>query len=123
MFKVGDYVSRNSYNNDVIFKIEKIENNTAYLIGSNIRLCADSSLSDLKLIDTNEYNDKAFYEKIEEIRKFERSEYFYLPGKILHIDGDIYLNNNALTPYKIRENEKINNDKNNIKKKKIGNFS
>ena len=55
--------------------------------------------------------------------RLDRNEYFYLPGRVLHIDGDIYLNNNALNPYKIRKNEKINNDKNNIKKKKIGNFS
>ena len=28
------------------------------------------------------------YEKIDEIRSFPRSDYFYLPGKILHVDGD-----------------------------------
>ena len=30
MFKKGDLVSRNSHNNDVIFKIEKIEDDVAY---------------------------------------------------------------------------------------------
>lgn len=88
MFKVGDLVSRISYNNDVVFKIERIENNIAYLIGSNVRLCADSMLDDLLLVNSNDTTDKEFYEKLRGIRTFERSDYFYIPGKILHIDGD-----------------------------------
>ena len=33
MFKEGDYVSRNSYNNDIVFVIIKIENDNYILKG------------------------------------------------------------------------------------------
>ena len=88
MFKVGDLVSRKSYNNDVVFIIEKIINDIAYLKGTDVRLCADSTLEDLQLVDSVDTTDREFYEKLNNIRNFERSDYFYLPGKILHIDGD-----------------------------------
>ena len=100
MFKVNDLVSRTSHGNDVVFKIVKIENNMAYLTGIDIRLCADSSLNDLVLVDRITSNDNNFYEKIDEIRNFERSNYFYLPGKILHIDGDKEYLNRCLDFYK-----------------------
>ena len=88
MFKVGDLVSRKSYNNDVVFIIEKIINDIAYLKGTDVRLCADSALEDLQLVDSVDTTDREFYEKLNNIRNFERSDFFYLPGKILHIDGD-----------------------------------
>lgn len=88
MFKAGDLVSRKSYNNDVVFIIEKIINDIAYLKGTDVRLCADSTLEDLQLVDSVDTTDREFYEKLNNIRNFERSDYFYLPGKILHIDGD-----------------------------------
>lgn len=89
MFKVGDLVTRISHENDVIFKIEKIVEKTAYLKGVNVRLCADSDVNDLVLVTTKENTeDREFYEKLEKIRNFERSDYFYIPGKILHVDGD-----------------------------------
>ena len=88
MFKVGDLVSRKSYNNDVVFIIEKIINDIAYLKGTDVRLCADSTLEDLQLVDSVDTTDREFYEKLNNIRNFERSDFFYLPGKILHIDGD-----------------------------------
>lgn len=90
MFKVGDLVTRNSHDNDVEFKIIKIIDNVAYLKGLNVRLCADSEVSDLNLIDNKrkDESDSSFYDKLESLRKFDRSDYFYLPGKILHVDGD-----------------------------------
>lgn len=87
MFKIGDLVSRKSYNNDVIFIIKKIVDNIAILEGVNVRLCADSDLNDLTIVENNE-NDDMYYKELENIRNFERSDYFYIPGKILHIDGD-----------------------------------
>ena len=48
LFNIGDLVTRNSYNNDVVFKIIDIDNDIAILKGVNIRLCADSKLDDLK---------------------------------------------------------------------------
>ena len=90
MFKVGDLVTRISHNNDVVFKIEKIIDNNAYLKGVNVRLCADSEVSDLLLVTKNETSaDERFYQEIDKLRNFERSDYSYIPGKILHVDADI----------------------------------
>ena len=46
-FFIGDYVTRKSYNNDIVFKIVSIHNNVAYLKGVNVRLFATSFLFDL----------------------------------------------------------------------------
>lgn len=101
MFKVGDFVTRISHNNDVVFRIEKILDNIAILKGVNVRLCADCSIEDLKLnSETINEDDRFFYEKLEEFRASQRSEYFYIPGKILHIDGDETYLNRCLDFYK-----------------------
>lgn len=101
MFKVGDLVTRISHENDVVFKIDKIIDNIAYLKGVNVRLCADSDISDLVLVTSKDDNeDRDFYEKLEKIRNFERSDYFYIPGKILHVDGDREYLNRCLEFYK-----------------------
>jgi spore coat assembly protein len=91
-FKIGDLVTRNSHNNDLIFKIINIENEIAILKGVNIRLLADSNIDDLKKCEekeTTEENDDEVVERIRDSFNLERSDYFYLPGKVLHIDGDI----------------------------------
>lgn len=101
MFKKGDLVTRNSHNNDVVFKIEEIIDNTAYLKGVNVRLCADSTLDDLVInndIDTTK--DKRFYDEIEKLRDLKRNDYFYIPGKILHVDGDKEYLNRCIDFYK-----------------------
>ena len=101
LFKVGDLVSRISHGNDVVFKIAKIIDNKAYLTGINVRLCADSNLEDLILVsESDDTDEEKFYEKLETIRNFERSDYFYIPGKILHIDGDREYLNRCLDFYK-----------------------
>ena len=88
--KIGDLVTRKKYNNDLIFKIIDIDGDTYYLKGVNIRLYADSPLDDLVLYDKNNdiENEKSFLERINNKKDFERTDYFYLPGKILHLDGD-----------------------------------
>ena len=99
MFKIGDLVTRKSHLNDLIFKIENIIGNVAYLKGINVRLCADSLLDDLMYAE--EYNDdERFYNSINDIKKHERNDYFYLPGKILHIDGDKDYLNRCIEFYK-----------------------
>lgn len=78
----GSIVTRNSYNNDVIFVVTKIEGNVAYLKGTYVRLYADALLEDLVLAEaTDDYRPEISNELLE------RDEYFYLPGKILHIDA------------------------------------
>ena len=86
-FKIGDIVTRNSYNNDTVFRITDIENDTYYLTGINIRLCADAEKSDLKKYNDNIDREEDFLKNIEN-DKLNRDDYFYLPGRILHIDSD-----------------------------------
>ena len=90
MFKIGDVVTRNSYNNDIVFTIINIKDDIAYLKGIDVRLYADSSLDDLEktLVNYDNNKDRNDALKIKDMLNLDRSEYFYLPGKILHIDGD-----------------------------------
>lgn len=87
-FKVGDLVTRSSYDNDVVFKIIEIDNNIAYLKGLNVRLCADSNVSDLKLIENAKIDDGELIDRMNSTISLDRNEYFYLPGKVLHFDSD-----------------------------------
>ena len=48
-FKIGDLVSRNSYNNDTLFKVTEISNGIILLKGLDVRLYADSPPEDLRL--------------------------------------------------------------------------
>ncbi len=86
-FKVGDYVTRKSYNNDTVFKIINIVSDIAYLKGTEVRLYADSDLSDLIKCEVPR-EDKFFEDEVRGNKITEKDDYFYLPGKILHIDGD-----------------------------------
>lgn len=79
----GDFVTRKSHNNDIIFKVISISEDTVYLKGVYDRLYADSDIFDL--VKTDEKPDDFFIEL--DINN-DRTSYFYLPGKILHIDGD-----------------------------------
>ncbi len=90
LFKVGDIVSRNSYNNDTLFKIVSIEDGLINLKGVEVRLYADSPPGDLKLEkDLSLKNeDEELIEEVNETIRLDRNEFFYLPGKVLHIDGD-----------------------------------
>lgn len=90
--KRGDIVTRISYNHDTTFKIINIKNDIYYLKGIEVRLYADATLEDLV-----KYEEKKSKEETEEIENIDdtepvipenRGEYFYLPAKILHIDGD-----------------------------------
>ena len=89
MFKIGDFVTRSSYDNDILFEIVNIVDDIAYLKGIDVRLYADSCLDDLvmasKVKDNDDRNDVF---KIKDMLNLDRNEYFYLPGRILHIDGD-----------------------------------
>ena len=88
-FNIDDLVTRNSYGNDVIFKIIDIDGDIASLKGVNIRLVADSKLDDLKKEEKSDTDDeKEFLNRIDTKLNLDRNDYFYLPGKILHIDSD-----------------------------------
>lgn len=83
MFKIGDYVTRKKYGNDIIFKIIKIENNKAILSGKDYRLCADSNLDDLVLSTIRKEDEEEININIKK-----ENNYFYIPGTVLHIDAD-----------------------------------
>ena len=87
LFNIGDLVTRNSYNNDIFFRIIDIDNDIALLEGVNIRLSADSKLDDLKKENEVLNDDKDLLDRFGE-EELNRDQYFYLPGKILHIDAD-----------------------------------
>ena len=89
LFNIGDIVTRNSHNNDTFFEITDIIDEIAYLKGINIRLEADSNLNDLVKVDeVNVIDDDSLTTSLTDTFRLDRSEFFYLPGKVLHIDGD-----------------------------------
>lgn len=88
MVKKGDYVTRNSYQNDTVFKVVNIKGDICYLKGVNVRLYADSSMSDLILVE-NPLKEEEFLSEIKiKEEDMMRGDFFYLPGRVLHIDGD-----------------------------------
>ena len=96
--KRGDSVTRNSYNNDIIFKVDKIiiSNNTkvAILKGIDVRIIADSEIGDLKLVSRQErQNSEAELKKrVKNSIKNnddERIKGIIKMGKILHLDGEL----------------------------------
>ena len=95
--KKGDYVSRKSYNNDIIFKVLNIKDEVYYLKGQDVRLYADSFLEDLVKEEFREEN-----EELENTNDdlSTRGDFFYLPAKILHIDGDSEYLDRCLKYYK-----------------------
>lgn len=88
-FKIGDIVSRISYNHDIVFKIMNITANTVYLKGLDFRLYADAGIDDIVMVSNFSYSDDEdiIKKNVRELN-IDRSNYFYLPGRILHIDGD-----------------------------------
>lgn len=86
--KKGSLVTRISYNHDTVFKITNIKNDIYYLKGVEVRLFADAPVEDLiQYIPEEKINIETEVEE-EGTAKLDRTEYFYLPAKILHIDGD-----------------------------------
>lgn len=81
--EVGDYVTRKSHKNDLVFKVLSISESKVYLKGVFDRLYADSDYLDLVKVEKCEDN----FQISLDINN-DRTSYFYLPGKILHIDGD-----------------------------------
>lgn len=99
-FKIGDLVTRKSYNNDIVFRIIEVNDQIAYLKGLNIRLCADSSMDDLKLVEDAKIDDNDLIDRMSTSISLDRNEYFYLPGKILHFDGDVEYLERCMNFYK-----------------------
>lgn len=83
----GDLVTRKSYNHDTVFKVINIKENIFYLKGIDMRIYANSPKDDLRI-----YKEKVIEEnylaKLDKNLILDRDDFFYLPAKILHIDGD-----------------------------------
>jgi spore coat assembly protein len=113
--KQGDYVIRKSYGGDIVFRIEQIVQNTAWLRGVEYRLMADAPLEDLEPVDDpfaasrsgdwepelkrsierlQEYRRTALKETIRHLAasavspQWQEQGFFEVPGKVLHLDGD-----------------------------------
>lgn len=110
--KVGDIVARKSYQFDLLFKVTEIAHDqTVYLIGEDVRLIADAPYDDLVLVDENErqkrqrtdrekvdHSYRLFRQDYQLIRQKNEyhatggysndTEFFQIPGRVLHIDGD-----------------------------------
>lgn len=99
-FKLGDYVTRQSYNNDLVFQIIDIEEDIAYLRGVDVRLYADSELDDLNKVSVKKETDQTDILKVESLISLDRSEYFYLPGKIVQFDSDKFYLDRCINFYK-----------------------
>ena len=99
MFKINDYVTRNSYNNDIIFRIIDIKEEVI-LEGLEKRLIATAPSSDLALVLDEEIKlyEKNSYNRIKGITKLYRHK-MHMTGKILHIDSDEQYLNKSLKLY------------------------
>ncbi len=92
LFNVGDFVTRKSYNNDMAFKIKSISGDVAILEGVNVRLLADAYIDDLVICKECSEDlikeDRTLFSNMNDFLDLNRDHYFYLPGKVLHIDAD-----------------------------------
>ncbi|HLR08591.1 MAG TPA: sporulation peptidase YabG [Bacillota bacterium] len=107
----GDMVTRQSYQHDLLFRIDSVTDDIALLHGENIRLVADAPLSDLVQVGHNELARRKKRAKVQEESSFrlfrqdyqlmkekrdyqstngynDSSGFFQLPAQVLHIDGD-----------------------------------
>ncbi|ANB60770.1 sporulation peptidase YabG [Anoxybacteroides amylolyticum] len=117
--KIGDIVARKSYECDLLFRVvdikEKDGEKEAILYGEDVRLMADAPFADLLIVDELErqLREKKEQELIEQSFKLFRQDYhllkqkteyratggyqtdkdfFHIPGRVLHLDGDpVYL--------------------------------
>ncbi|MGF7185233.1 spore coat assembly protein [Desulfitispora alkaliphila] len=111
--KKGDIVGRKSYNSDILFKVIDLDEgdsscSCAKLKGIDLRLCADAPLSDLEVKSQREVSEyrlndikksqscmkRILTRRNADLSRFEskisrkKGEFFNLPGRILHLDGD-----------------------------------
>ena len=114
--KIGDLVERISYGRDIVFRVLEIKDeNHIIMVGEELRLIADAPFDDLIMVDARalsaytieseqKQNDvyRLFlqdYDLMKEKQAYDatggyrsRIDYFQIPGRVLHIDGDpIYL--------------------------------
>ncbi|WP_138496092.1 sporulation peptidase YabG [Paenibacillus pinistramenti] len=119
--KIGDLVARQSYNQDLTFRVEALDRNRAIIKGTEFRLLADAPVYDLIPVTSDIATGKAKEARIKAEESLQRlnkdrqsleeqnrailgagrsvitndpsaQSYFEVPGKVLHLDGDpLYL--------------------------------
>ena len=105
MFQVGDIVARFSYRQDVFFQVAQISvdlkgERAVLLKGLNLRLLADSPVSDLiakssaEVANYEREDNKMIYQKLKRLTSQRKSgfddkdDFFEIPGRVLQLDGD-----------------------------------
>ncbi|RPF51194.1 sporulation peptidase YabG [Aquisalibacillus elongatus] len=119
----GDVVTRHSYDHDLLFRIQRVDQKHAILFGEDFRLRADAPLSDLKLVNESDRFLRRKEMKMEEdlsYRMFRQDYYlrsfrdysqptsekeqsisqFRICPKVLHIDGDSLFLKKCIQLYK-----------------------
>ncbi|WHY97729.1 sporulation peptidase YabG [Peribacillus simplex] len=113
--QINDIVGRVSYKCDVLFRVIDIRDidgiRQAVLYGEDIRLIADAPFQDLMIINDNERNDRQRSNEVLQEQSYRlltqdlelqqqkngyqssngyrySGEYFQIPGRVLHVDGD-----------------------------------
>lgn len=124
--KLKDIVARQSYHCDILFRVmDIIESNGqkfVVLYGEDFRLVADAPYEDLVLINHNERNKliqeyrsleeqsfRLFAQDVDLLKQRQeyeatggyakRTNYFQIPGKVLHLDGDPSYLKKCMTVY------------------------
>lgn len=115
MFKVGDIVARRSHKQDLFFRIEQIHSvsgeRIAILKGINLRLSADAPLQDLigknpaEVTHYQREDYQGIYNKLKVVVNQRKSvqdiqdDFYEIPGRVLHLDGDEEYLNQCLKTY------------------------
>ncbi|MBT2668217.1 sporulation peptidase YabG [Bacillus sp. ISL-4] len=113
--QINNIVGRVSYKCDVLFRVIDIRDidgkRQAVLYGEDIRLIADAPFQDLMIINDNERNDRQRSNEVLQEQSYRlltqdlelqqqkngyqssngyrySGEYFQIPGRVLHVDGD-----------------------------------
>lgn len=94
-YKKGDIVTRKSYNHDLVFRIINIVDNVCILKGIEVRLYADSLEDDLEIC-----KQEIIVEDDSDRSSNTEDDYFYMPPKVLQIDGDSDFLERSLKYYK-----------------------
>jgi spore coat assembly protein len=117
--KQGDLVRRKSYGGDILFKIQQIHVHKAILRGVEYRLLADAPIADLEFNlnqDDMEFPRSSIplcghsTRQLEQLRTDQLQKYksdpsipmrsfFEVPGKVLHVDGDLYYLRKSMQVY------------------------
>lgn len=111
--KKGDIVSRDSYDNDIIFSVERImklstKRKIALLKGLDVRVEADAPIEDLQIVSKEEQmrREKELEERIinkienEKRNRENRRKEIVHTGRILHLDGDKRYSEKSMMYYK-----------------------